>query len=208
MRLYLSSLGVGKRPESLLRMLGDRRRVAYVPNAVDYLPGPDRSRALRDDLDELGDLGLEPTVVDLRDWFGHEGELRYVLAGADLVWVRGGYVFVLRRALRASGADRIVADLLERDAVVYGGYSAGPCMLGPTLRGIEGEEDDPTVVPEGYPAEVVWEGLGLLPYAIVPHYGGAESHGYRDWLIDNHVPFVALRDGEALVVDGDRTEVV
>ena len=27
------------------------------------------------------------------------------------------------------------------------GYSAGPCMLGPTLRGIESEEDDPAFVP-------------------------------------------------------------
>ncbi|MGZ4473585.1 MAG: Type 1 glutamine amidotransferase-like domain-containing protein [Nocardioidaceae bacterium] len=83
---------------------------------------------------------------------------------------------------------------------------------GSTLRGIEGAEDDPEVVPDGYQAAVVWEGLGLLPFAIAPHYGaepgGAGSTSMADYYIEHHIPFVALRDGEALVVDEDATRTV
>jgi dipeptidase E len=80
------------------------------------------------------------------------------------------------------------------------------------LRGIEGGEDDPNYVPRGYPSEVVWDGLGVLPFAIAPHYGaeagGGGSTPMSDYYIEHHLPFVALRDGQALVLDGDQSEVV
>ena len=85
----------------------------------------------------------------------------------DGVWVRGGNTFVLRQAMRLSGLDDVLTDLLASD-FLYGGYSAGVCVLAPSLRGL-GQVDDPTASP--YPgSEVIWEGLGLLDYLILPHY--------------------------------------
>jgi hypothetical protein len=129
--------------------------------------------------------------------------------GFDCLYVRGGNVYILRRALRQSGADGLIKDLLAEDALVYAGYSAGPCMLGPTLRGIESEEDDPYFLPERYEAPVVWDGLGVLPYAILPHYDPErpEMQATVEYYIENRVPFVAVRDGEALVIDGDESHV-
>jgi dipeptidase E len=212
MRLYLSSFRLGNQPRALLNLLGGRTRTALILNADDYKNPADRDASLQRELTELRGLGLDPTEIDLRDYFARESELRPLLTGFDLVYLRGGNVFILRRALRQSGADRILADLLAQDAVVYAGYSAGPCVLGPTLRGIEGSEDDPGTVPDGYDEAVIWDGLGLLPFAFAPHYrpetavGGATP--VVDYYIDHHIPFVALRDGQALVVDGDRTAVV
>jgi dipeptidase E len=138
--------------------------------------------------------------------------LRALLARFDLTYVRGGNVFILRRALRQSGADRILADLLAQDAIVYAGYSAAPCVHGPTLRGLESAEDDPETVPEGYDETVIWDGLGLLPFALAPHYGrelgAAGATPMVDYYIEHHIPFVALRDGQALVLDGNRQVVV
>ncbi|WP_052710596.1 Type 1 glutamine amidotransferase-like domain-containing protein [Pseudofrankia sp. DC12] len=152
--------------------------------------------------------------MDLRDYFGRPSALLAVLSSVDLIYVRGGSAFVLRRAYLHSGADDIIRELLARDAVAYAGYSAGPAMLGSTLEGIEGDIDDPCLTPPGYPSgPVPYAGLGVLPYAIVPHYRSdhPESPGMEQavkYLIDNHVPFVALRDGQALVVDGADTTVV
>jgi dipeptidase E len=54
-------------------------------------------------------------------------------------------VFMLRYALDRSGADAVFRELLAADALVYAGYSAGPCVLSPSLRGLE-LVDDPGAV--------------------------------------------------------------
>lgn len=213
MRLYLSSFRIGNKPEELLKLLTGRVRTALILNADDYKGPEDRAVSLQREIGELERVGLEPGEVDLRRYFGWEDELRAVLAGFDLIYVRGGNAFILRRALRQSGADRIVKDLLANDAVVYAGYSAGPAMLTPSLRGIELFGDDSNVVPDGYDPSVIWEGLGILPYVLVPHYRSdhpetAGADRAVEYYIATHTPFIALRDGEALVVDGDRQAVV
>lgn len=210
MRLFLSSYRLGNQPEALTGLLKGGRRVALIMNAADYKTPPERRESLQRELDELTDAGLEPVEIDLRAYFGRTEALRDALAGFDALYLRGGNVYILRRALRQSGADRLVRELLARDAVVFAGYSAGPCMLGPTLRGLESEEDDPEFVPEGYDAPVIWDGLGLLPYIILPHYDPQrpDIQATVHYFVDNHVPFVALRDGEAMVVDGDETRIV
>ena len=105
----------------------------------------------------------------------------------------------------------MIPDLLATDSIVYGGYSAGPCMLTPSLRGA-GLVDDPLEVPTGYEQGIIWGCLGILPYCLLPHYKSdhpeSELIGQSvDYMIDQHIPFIALRDGEAIVRDGraDRT---
>jgi hypothetical protein len=70
--------------------------------------------------------------------------------------------------LARSSADAELGRLLQEDAFVYSGYSAGPCVLAPSLRGLE-TVDNPDVVPEVYGDKPIWDGLGVLNYAIVPH---------------------------------------
>src|ERR1700761_8996408 len=108
MRMYLSSFRIGAQPQRLLELLGPGRRCALVPNAVDAVPEEVSAPHLRRDVDELKALGLEVTFVDLRA----PGAAGY-LAGHDLVWVRGGNSFVLRRALADSGADEALLALLR-----------------------------------------------------------------------------------------------
>jgi dipeptidase E len=45
-------------------------------------------------------LGLEPVEIDLRRYIGKDSELRAVLSGFDLIYVRGGNTYILRRAFR------------------------------------------------------------------------------------------------------------
>ena len=212
MRLYLSSFRNGNRPEELLRLLSGGRRTALIMNAVDFLDPTVREGQTRQEMERLHDIGLEPTELDLRHYFGKTDELRAAFGQFDLVWVRGGNCFVLRRAFRHCGMDEVTKELLASDALVYGGYSAGIDMLTPSLHGAE-LVDDPTIVPAGYDAEIIWECLGLVPYAIAPHYKSDHPESAAvdksvEYLIDNHIPFIALRDGEAIVIDGASQEVV
>ncbi|MGH8178822.1 MAG: Type 1 glutamine amidotransferase-like domain-containing protein, partial [Steroidobacter sp.] len=88
---------------------------------------------------------------------------------------------------------------------VYGGYSAGSCVLAPSLKGIE-VVDPPELVPTGYEPEVIWDGLGVLSYCIAPHF---DSEHPESLLIDDVVDYFerhgisyrTLRDGEAIILD-------
>lgn len=211
MRLYLSSFRLGNKPEELLRLLGKGRRTALIFNAMDGWPEY-RDIRFKEEIERLKSIGLEPTEVDLRKYFGKFGELKKDLAQYDLIWVRGGNAFLLRRVYKQSGADRVIPELLADDALVYGGYSAGCSVLAPSLRGIE-LVDDPKLLTSGYDPDTIWEGVGLIPYAIAPHYKSdhpksADVDKSVGYMIDHHMPFIALRDGEVIVIDGNKQKVV
>jgi dipeptidase E len=212
MRLYLSSFRNGNKPEELLRMLGNSRRTALIFNAQDWKNDEDRKNDYNQETARLQSIGLQPEEVDLRQYFGKPDGLKELLADFDLIWVRGGNVFVLRRAFKQSGADKIITELVSDDKVAYGGYSAGVDILQPHLHGIE-LVDDPNVVPASYEPEVIWDCLGLIPYCVAPHYKSdhpesADIDKSVEYYIDNHIPFIALHDGEAIVIEGDKQTVV
>lgn len=217
MRLYLSSFRLGDHAEELAKLVGENKRTAVVFNAADGYDVADREARLDQELDLLKSVGLQPVELDLREYFGGGDGGQAVLSrldGIGLVWVRGGNTFVLRKAVAASGFDRAVSELLDRDAVVYGGYSAGVCLLAPTLAGIE-LCDDPDEVPEGYEglAHHV-DGLGLLPFAVAPHFRSPEhpESAVMDEVVEafleHRTPFVALRDGDVIIQDGTAVRVL
>ncbi|HUQ38938.1 MAG TPA: Type 1 glutamine amidotransferase-like domain-containing protein [Acidimicrobiales bacterium] len=205
MRLYLSSFRIGERGAELAAMVG-RGPMAVVMNAVDGDAEEERAEKLAGEHERLGELGIATEELDLRDFDLDPSGLRAAAARFPAWWVRGGNVFVLRRALRRSGADDLIVELLTDDRVVYAGYSAGPCMLSPSLRGID-LVDDPSLVTHLYGDEPIWEGLGLLDYAFVPHYRSdhPESAAVDDvvaYYSERGLPYRTVRDGEAIVVGG------
>ena len=125
-----------------------------------------------------------------------------------MVWVRGGNTFLLKSIFEQSGFDTVIFDLLNQDKIVYGGYSAGIVILTPTLKGIE-LVDDLSLVPDKYTFR--WDGLGILPFSIAPHYRSdhPESEAIEsvvEYFEKNNMPYKTLRDGQVIVVDGDPKE--
>jgi len=210
MRLYLSSYRLGDSAGALLALLGSGARAAIISNALDHIPAAARAsyRAeINDPVADFAALGIAAEELDLRDYFDAPLRLETALANFDLVWAMGGNTFILRRAMAQSGFDTVIADLLRRDAIVYGGFSAGAVVAAPSLGGIE-LMDDPNEVPPGYDPEVVWQGLGLIDYAIVPHFRSHHHESAASQAVANHLakrklPFRALRDGEVIVHIGE-----
>jgi dipeptidase E len=84
-------------------------------------------------------------------------------------------------------------------------------MLTPSLSGVN-LVDDPDIIPAGYDPATIWEGLGVIPYAIVPHYKSDHPESAANdllvqYYIDYHMPFKTLHDGEVIVVNGKREKI-
>jgi dipeptidase E len=200
-KLYLSSFRLGDHPERLVALLPPSGRVAVICNSIDFEEPGERKEKVAAEIAWLTELGLRPEELDLRESAD--------VSAYDGVWVRGGNVFVLREAMARSGADRILPGLIRSGQLVYAGYSAGPCVLAPSLRGLELCDDVDAV-----DGEVIWDGLGVLDHAIVPHL---KSPGHPETellekvaeLYDRTgVAYLPMRDGQALVVDGEHRELV
>lgn len=205
--MYLSSYRLGNNPEKLFGLIGVNKKIAVIPNALDFSTDiPRRNEGVQREIDDLSNLGLQAEEVDLRNYFGKSEELEQKLAEFGAVWVRGGNVFVLRRAFKESGMDEWLIRQKGNKELVYAGYSAGVCILSPSLRGLE-IVDDPVITAEGYPKETLWEGLGLIDFAFAPHF---ESPGHPETeAVSKEVEYYkktgekyrALQDGEVIIFD-------
>lgn len=208
MRLYLSSYRMGARFDELLQLAGGRPRVALVANALDFINVESRRRyaeTVYNPVEVFRSAGADVNEVDLRRYFGRADALADDLADADLLWLTGGNVFLLRRAMVMSGFDTIVRRRLSEDSIAYGGDSAGAVAAGKSLEGIH-LMDDPGVRAEGYPDLDISEGLGLIDITLVPHYRSqhAESEAAEaaaTYLTQRNMPFRTLSDGEVLIVN-------
>ncbi|MHC4346591.1 MAG: Type 1 glutamine amidotransferase-like domain-containing protein [Planctomycetota bacterium] len=206
MKLYLSSFRIGDHPTEMLLESARCCNVAVIQNALDCYSNADkRQKLLNREFSELESIGLCPVELDLRRYFSDNQSLRRAIDGFSYLWAAGGNTFVLRRAFALSGLDKILREKQDDSAFVYGGYSAGICAISPSLKGIH-LADEPNVTPDEYSGEIIWEGFNLYPYCIAPHYRSdhPETRMIEDtvtYYIDNKIPFIALRDGEALVYE-------
>ncbi len=202
---------MGRAAHRLPELVGDQGRVAVIANAMDGQTKEQRREGVAREMAALGEVDLRPDHVDLRDFFAH-GDAREVLEGYDLLWLRGGNVFMLRFALRESAADDAIVELLAADSICFGGYSAGPCVLGGSLTEFAAV-DDPSVFTAAYGENAPAAGLGVLPWTFVPHvdspgHPGTEACGrVAQRYADAGVAVRTFRDGEVLIVNGNAEEL-
>lgn len=214
MKIFLSSYRAGDYSAELLELIGGIKKIAVVTNAKDYKSAAERATSVSDNFSYWRSLGLEPTEIDLRPYF-HKTGANKLLETFNFIWLAGGNTFLLRRALKYSGIDNFLIKNVREGKTVYGGESAGAIMAGPSLHGSEDDstnEDDPHFIPKGYDKEVLWDGLGFLDYVLVPHFEspdiGDSIDGYVKYLENKNIPFKTIREEQALIIDGDRTEIL
>jgi dipeptidase E len=211
MRLFLASQDFGKHADKLREMVGDNKKSLVVFNARDLKKsdGEGFQRKL------FAENGFEFRRLDLRDYFGKEKELEKFVAEykPGLVVLLGGNTFLLRRALKQSGFDKILQSDIKEDKYVLAGHSAGSIVAGPSLRGYEMVyTEEMEKVPSGYQSEVVWDGLGFTGMRVIAHAGSlryGEIIKKRQGFFDkNNDKYVVLDDDGVFVADGDDEEVL
>ncbi|MFO0920779.1 MAG: Type 1 glutamine amidotransferase-like domain-containing protein [Candidatus Saccharimonadales bacterium] len=205
MKLYLTSYRVPV-PEELFKLVDKKPeeiKLAIIPNAKDYYSERPRNFKIKQTIESFNSIRLtNHQIVDLRD----ETRLHLLntLSEFDIIWCVGGNTFCLMEAIKNSGFDWVIKQLIN-GGIVYGGESAGAIVAGTTLRGVE-FADEPEFVDK-----VIWEGIGLIDRIIVPHVGSQNYGNGVDELIrlhENNEKLVKLSDHEVLVVEQDKYKVI
>ncbi|GAA5127136.1 Type 1 glutamine amidotransferase-like domain-containing protein [Luteolibacter yonseiensis] len=203
MHLYLSSYLIGDQGHKLAQ-LAQGKTALVVSNALDFSNDPGRLRSgMEREIGRLASLGIPAEALDLRDYFVSQDILAGKIASAGMLWVLGGNTFLLRKAMHLSGLDQLIHGMIGDGHFLYGGYSAGICVLSPSLRGIH-LADEPEACSHGYEHPTIWEGLGVIDYYIVPHYrcDHFESESMEavvDYYREHDLPYRAIADGEVIL---------
>jgi dipeptidase E len=207
MRLFLSSYRAGKHDKNLLEFIAGITKIAVITNAKDYKTPQERRLKIEDNFNYYRSIGLEPHEIDLRPYF-HKPGAEKLLEKHNFVWLAGGNVFLLRRALRYTDLDKFFYDAIRKNEIILGGESAGAISMGPTLRysEMDSDEDSPDYLPQGYQKKVLWDGLDLVNYVPVPHYQdpeyGDEIDHYIARLDAAGIGHKEMTNDQAIIING------
>ena len=206
MNLYLSSYRIGNNAKMLKEWNKNNKKILVIPNALDMFPdGERKTNGIIDKCNDLIELGFEYEVLNLRNYFGKEDELRTYLSNYNSFYVLGGNVFVLRQAMNLSGFDNYLREISNNPNYLYAGFSAGICVLAQDLHGmhlVDNANENPYST-----GKVIWEGVGLIDFMPVPHYdtpNHPESNLMYDvvkYLQKNNLPYQTLKDGEVIEIN-------
>jgi dipeptidase E len=168
-------------------------------------PAADRSWAtepwVADEEQQLQAHGFLCQSLDIAGW--SEPALAEQLAAFDVLYIQGGNTFHLLDQMRRSGADRIIQELVTGHGTVYCGVSAGSIVAGPEI-GIAAWSPDWDRNEVGL---TDLTGLRLVPFILSPHYV-PEDAALIAARLPLPYPVMALRDGQAWVVDGDDQHLI
>ena len=209
MKLYLSSYMFGDKQEEIPKLMPkDNKKIGLILNAYDLinvnLEHKKRKKLMI--IKELESLKLEVEILDLRQYFGKQEKLSEKLSQLGGIFLIGGNVFILRQAMKLSGFDKIFhEELKNRKDFLYSGFSAGICVLAPSLNGLD-IVDKSDEFPYSQNNETIWEGLGYLDYVILPHYKSdhPESEDVDktvEYCEQNKIKYKTLRDGEVIIIE-------
>lgn len=208
MKLYLSSYSFWEKVEELKAMLPQNARIGVIPNAKDGVAHIEEVHTTI--LNECKNtLSANAEIIDLQDYFTNHDILEQLIKNLDLLRVIWGNTYVLRDAMKLSWLDNILKKLsTEKYSLIYGGDSAGVCVLAPTLQGME-FIDDPTVNPYRTSRSPIESGLQLINYMIIPHYKSTYK-GWEMWrktehmekyLQEHNIAYKTLKDGEVIIIE-------
>ena len=207
MKFYLSSYELGNNPIKYADLIPKNGLIGYISNGLDFSKA-NREKVdnrIQNDIKNLREMGLNVELLNLKEYFDKQITLQQKIAQLSGLWVCGGNVFVLRQAMKLSGLDDLLNSYTTNDDFVYGGYSAGCCVLSSTLKPYQ-VASDATDFPYENQKTVIWEGLGLIDFAFMPHYKSEHSESSDidkeiDYCKHNNIPYKALPDGEVLIFE-------
>ncbi|MEK7165488.1 MAG: Type 1 glutamine amidotransferase-like domain-containing protein [Patescibacteria group bacterium] len=205
MKFYLSSYKLGNETEKLKKLI-PQKKIGFIPNALDFSTADPirKKKSIEMDIASLRELGLDVTIVDLKNYFNRHNDLKIKLDELGAIFICGGNVFVLRQAMKLSGLDQLLKEYIDNENFLYSGYSAAGCVLSANLKVYE-IVDDATDTPYDELKEVIWDGLGFINFAFMPHWDSnhpesAAINKEIEFCRQNNIPYKAIRDGEVIMI--------
>ncbi len=164
--------------------------VAHSKNAVE-------EQFLEESIKSLRGLGVH-NVVSI-NLFKQDSPLE--LDSLDIIYMCGGNTFLILKYLRQTKLDQFIIENVK-NGVMYVGVSAGSIIAGPSIEiagyGSQGDTNDTEMTD--------LRGLGLIPFAIYPHFDQSLTQEVEVFRSTAPYEVLNLKDGEALLVNGDEVE--
>jgi dipeptidase E len=144
---------------------------------------------------ELDEFSLEYDFIDI----SKEKKVNPKLEEYGIIYVTGGNTFYVLDWLRRSGLCEFLSRAItEKRELLYVGLSAGSMAMGPNIKtaeieGAGGDENDIGLKN--------LEGLGVIDWAIYPHYQTGEWGLLEDFFSSKGQPVIALTNEQAIFID-------
>ena len=124
-------------------------------------------------------------------------ELRNFFKDKNVVQIEGGNTFYLLKAIRETGFDEILKELLH-EGKIYIGTSAGAYVMCPTID--VADWNDETVDRFGVSD---FTALNYVPFLLRAHYTDEQENEVRARMKELKYPLRILRNGEGILVEDD-----
>jgi len=182
------------------------KKVVFIPTAGLHEMS-DKDREALDYINETDKEALQSlgfVVKDLEVSGASHQVIEEAISNADAIFVCGGSTFFLMQELKRTGAGKLISRHIEKGKL-YMGTSAGSIIVQKDI--VADGVDDPTI----YPAlSGDTSALGFIDFYLYVHYGG-HYWGNDDEIFGKyyaHLNCVKLSDKQAVIVDGDKIEIV
>jgi dipeptidase E len=178
-------------------------RIAFIPTAAFYEEG--NKDWLIDDLYCIKELGYYVDIVEISALTKEQWLPR--LESSDVLFFGGGNTYYLMHWLLNSGLNKLMNNLLKYK--VYVGISAGSMVASPTLS----RSDSERVYSEHFDSDNDVQGLGLVPFYVIPHLNSPHFPNVRKRSLQvmfksSSEKIYALDDQSALKIVDREVEIV
>jgi len=198
-KLLLTSAGTNVK-EEIIKILPKspyKLKVAYIITASK--PELDKNYALVD-RNELLKIGFQIEDLDIEE--KNEKELRKILIDKDIIYVQGGNPFYLLRAVKESGFDKVVKEMISKGKI-YIGVSAGSSIACPTIEQAYWKNLDKNIV-----GLRDLTALNFVPFLLVAHFEEKYRESVELGANKTQLPVVALSDVQAVLIEDGKWKVV
>jgi dipeptidase E len=173
-------------------------RMAYITTAakgVDDLEYMDRAK----EIFKTNEYNYEELDLDGKN----EQWLRDYFKNFDVIYVQGGNTFYLLKAMRESGFDKVIKELLPQ-GLIYIGASAGAYIACPTIEMAGYRHQDK------YDHYGVTDltGLNLVPFLITVHYSPEYAEIVKERVGQSKYPVRTLTDNQAILIQDSKEQLI
>lgn len=150
--------------------------------------------------DKMDKLCIDYEEIDIEG--KKESELSEIFKDKNVIFVEGGNTFYLLKAVRESGFNKVVNELLKK-GVAYIGASAGAYIACPTIEMAtwKPKQKDRFGVTE-------FTALNLVPFLVTAHYTQEMESVLREKISEAGYSTRVLKDGQGILVIGDEYKFI
>jgi len=199
MKLLLTSAGMNVKDEivNMLPKPTNQIRLAHIITASK--PELNKNYLMKDK-DGMKDLGFDVEDIDIEG--KNQMELREIFKDKEIIYVQGGNAFYLLKAVKESGFDQVVKDLINQGKI-YIGVSAGSYIACPTIEQAKWKHQD-----RNHCGLTDLKALNLVPFLITAHFEEKYRPVIEQAAKACRYPIVALNDTQAILIEDEKYKLV